>query len=298
MLKHYSLKQYAGIINSLISIVKSYDNFLSVIINTIVKKKFPVKVVLKNSKTLYLNCKSDVIILARNSLWKYCEIVDDALIIKKDDLPPVKLYGWRHNGDITDVFINEAYSFLPIKGNNVIDIGANIGESSIYFALHGAKKTISLEPFPKNNEVARMNIKTNSLENKIILLLAGCSNKVGEISVNPENEGAGFHLEEYDNGTKIPTMTLESILDTYNIDSAILKMDCEGSEYDIILSSNKETLRKFTHIEIEYHYGYDDLKKKLESVGFDVSITKPKCTYVPSGKYYIGYLYATRKNIL
>ena len=53
------------------------------------------------------------------------------------------------------------YDFLPVKNRVVIDIGADIADSSIYFAMIGAKKVIALEPFPKNFEVAQKNITLN-----------------------------------------------------------------------------------------------------------------------------------------
>ncbi len=57
-------------------------------------------------------------------------------------------------------------------------------------------------------------------------------------------------------------------------------MDCEGCEYDVIKSTSDEILKKFSHIQIEYHLGYFDLKKKLENCGFDVTVTKPRATDV------------------
>jgi hypothetical protein len=52
-------------------------------------------------------------------------------------------------------------------------------------------------------------------------------------------------------------------------------MDCEGCEYESILNANENTLQKFSHILIEYHHGYKDLKEKLEKSGFKVSVTRP-----------------------
>jgi Methyltransferase FkbM domain len=57
-------------------------------------------------------------------------------------------------------------------------------------------------------------------------------------------------------------MTLEDILNKYNAPNGktVLKMDCEGAEYEIILSATVDTLLRFSHLLIEYHYGYN---KKL-----------------------------------
>jgi Methyltransferase FkbM domain len=59
-------------------------------------------------------------------------------------------------------------------------------------------------------------------------------------------------------------------------DPVILKTDCEGCEYEVILSADEQTLQKFDLVMIEYHYGYKNLKQKLERSGFKVSVTRPK----------------------
>ena len=74
------------------------------------------------------------------------------------------------NGDVWGVFVKQEYSRLPVKDRVVVDIGANIGDSSIYLALRGAKKVIGLEPFPKNFQIAKQNIATNRLEDTVILV--------------------------------------------------------------------------------------------------------------------------------
>jgi hypothetical protein len=103
---------------------------------------------------------------------------------------------------------------------------------------------------------------------------------------------------------------LENIIDLYNLgfDDPLLKMDCEGWEYDIILTASSDILRKFSHILIEYHYGYENLKDKLKESGFQVSVSRP--IYDPllgnpyrrpdAGRFqrrklFIGYLHARRK---
>jgi hypothetical protein len=67
-------------------------------------------------------------------------------------------------------------------------------------------------------------------------------------------------------------------------------MDCEGCEYNIILLNDRTVLGKFSHIQIEYHHGFRDLKKHLIGAGFSLSHTNPK---VDNGMQ-IGWIYATK----
>ena len=77
----------------------------------------------------------------------------------------------------------------------------------------------------------------------------------------------------------IPSLSLQQLISTYNLSStSILKIDCEGDEYKILFNSSEDVLRTFDFILLEYHYGYKNLKKYLESCGFDVHITPPLIT--------------------
>lgn len=188
---------------------------------------------------------------------------------------PIELYGWW-TGDPKGIFIDEEYSFLPVKNRTVIDIGANIADSSIYFAALGAVKVIAIEPLPKNFQWAKKNIEINNLSEKIILLQAICSSKKGKMLIDPEIFGGDHILLQSKNGVEVPTMNLSRILEDFKIQSAVLKIDCEGCEYDAIMSTPNEILKKFSHIQIEYHSGYRTLKKKLTKCGFGIKIiSKP-----------------------
>ena len=53
----------------------------------------------------------------------------------------------------------------------------------------------------------------------------------------------------------------------------LLKIDAEGSEYDILLGARPETLAKVRHMAIEYHVGLnehrpEELEAHLERLGF------------------------------
>ena len=183
------------------------------------------------------------------------------------------------NEDFLFVFTDKIYEYLPVKGNTVIDIGANIADSSIYFALSGARKVIGIEPFPANYRLAKKNVETNNLSNKIKMILAGCGANPGYITVDPDFQSIAESTIDFKEGVKVPLITLENILDDNDIlssnDKTVLKMDCEGCEYDVILSCTEKTLRRISYIQIEYHFGYKNLKEKLEKCGFTVSFSRP-----------------------
>ncbi|MEM3193096.1 MAG: FkbM family methyltransferase [Candidatus Parvarchaeota archaeon] len=182
-----------------------------------------------------------------------------------------------NGGDLGETFFREEYNFLKVEGENVVDIGANLGDTAIYFAIKGAKKVISLEPYPYTFALATKNIGLSGFKDKIEIINAGYGEdkkiKI-DTSFIPDN---GSDLRESENGSDINLYSLKTLMNKYNIDFGILKMDCEGCEYNL-LNEDDETIKKFSMIQIEYHYGYEKLVNKLNELGFECKYTGPKKT--------------------
>jgi len=78
-------------------------------------------------------------------------------------------------GVIYEVFEKEDYKFLNVKNKDILDIGAFVGDSPIYFILKGAKKVYAIEPHPDAYNEILENIKLNNMEDKIIPINMGIS---------------------------------------------------------------------------------------------------------------------------
>lgn len=185
--------------------------------------------------------------------------------------PEKKIFfdGWWL-GDVGSAFVGKVYDKLDFKDKIIVDVGSNIADSSIYFAINGAKKVIGLEPFPKNFNFGRENVQKNLLDDKIVLLLSGCSSKSEDIQIDPSLSGLSYKMEKSDSGEIIKQTTLAELCDSYNIADGVLKMNCEGCEYDVILKTPDITLKKFSQILIQYHDGAENLIEKLSSIGFKI----------------------------
>ena len=298
---------WKNFIQMIFKIYKTYSNYY-VVLARVLNGKFPVESILRNGKRVSLQTFNAMYVLAftQNLKRVQCDVKNDLVFISSKSTPEKKtvLHGAINNGDIIYGFLNEDYGKLPIKDKIVIDVGANIGDTVIYFALHGAKKVIGLEPFPKNYDLANRNIIANNLSDKIIMLLAGCSSEKRFVKINPKYESNHeSKLIEFQHGKQIPLLTLEDIITQYSIPlGSILKIDCEGCENEIISSASNEVLQRFGYMQIEYHHGYTVLKKKLEKCGFKVSITVPVATdvlhtYLQSIKQIISALNFNKKSI-
>jgi FkbM family methyltransferase len=294
---HWAYAQY--LVGAFLRYRKTYSNYLNVLLN-IFTKKYPIKAKLRMGQSVILPDRMATYFLTifqeQNKLTY--DIGQDVVTMnlgQNSGSGPINLRfeGAVSNGDILATFVEHEYDSIPVRGNVIIDIGANIGDTALYFALKGASRVIAIEPFPGNHRLAEKNIKNNNFSEKIDLILAGCSGKGGELLLDPDFKSSIMSsATAAATGSSVPMLTLTDIIEIAN-DShdLVLKMDCEGCEYDTIISSPNEILSKFKYIQIEYHYGYLDLKAKLERCNFKITVSRPMTNY---RRQFMGYLYAER----
>ena len=236
---------------------KVYTNYRSIIIH-ILRNDYPIQATLRNGGHITLHNRPEATFVTISKANNCVEDIENDIVTFTNlqylqDKKEVRMRGSMSNGEVFGIFQNIIYGHIPLKGRIVIDVGANIGDSSIYFALKGAKKVISIEPFPKNYFIAKENIELNNLSDKINILLAGCAAERGSITIDNKYQSSvasstslGSILDDSNikDGDEItvPLVTLESVLDDSNIKDgeAILKMDCEGCEYDSIISASNK----------------------------------------------------------
>lgn len=183
----------------------------------------------------------------------------------------VTLAGVGEDGDLA-IFWDLNYAALRLTGRTVIDVGASSGDSSILFALRGARRVVALEPAASGFASLCRNIEANQLGTTIRALRATLASRCGQSShsweIGPVNPTG-----------RIPRtseiVSLDCLTRQFAERDAVLKLDCEGCEYSSILGSDKETLRRYSQILVEYHFGYRNLVTKLLKAGFGARFTKP-----------------------
>ena len=103
--------------------------------------------------------------LTKEKSWKESLSDDGSRLEFTFENKQIELYGWEP-WCLSEIFFNEDYSKLNVHNKTVIDIGGFIGDSAIYFILKGAKKCITLEPFPANFKILLKNIQKIILQIK------------------------------------------------------------------------------------------------------------------------------------
>jgi len=198
-----------------------------------------------------------------------------------------------------EVFYYELYRDLDVKGKIVVDVGAYVGDTVIYFLLKGAKHVYAIEPNPAAIRIAMENVRKLGLESKVTFINAaiGKDGRKVRIDVGANiSTGADLRALQSPKGVPVDVITLRDIVETYGIDKAVLKMDCEGCEYESILFEDDGVLKVFKEMVIEYHYGYRNLAERLRRVGFRVRWTRPYYSFnadASNPHMFVGLIHAT-----
>jgi FkbM family methyltransferase len=181
------------------------------------------------------------------------------------------------NGDFLGVFLSEQWAYLlPVTRRTVVDVGANIGDSAIYFLLKGARSVIGIEPFAKSVESARSNCQLNEFANRVTLVQAAMSSQEGISWLEESEYGLSVKADSEKKGSTVEATTIESVVQRLDEDSsAVLKMDCNGCESPVILGAERSLLRRFEKIGIEYVGDPGPIVRKLRVSGFHVKRWSP-----------------------
>ena len=192
----------------------------------------------------------------------------------------------NHDLDVIVLFQVFCERVYGRKRNNsiVLDVGAHIGSFALYAAFNGAKKIYAFEPNAEAYGCMLQNIERNELGGTIVpfrFAVTGKSNETVRIPIaaSPQNHLSRQAIEDEDkNYESVGAISLNDILIKEDISCIdLLKLDCEGSEYDIIAATDAATFAKVREIILEYHDNrVEEIVNALKSHGFHLTKHKPE----------------------
>lgn len=165
---------------------------------------------------------------------------------------------------LKELFEFEIYRFKSdTKEPLIIDCGANIGLSAIYFKrLYPNAKIIAFEPDPKIFSYLERNIASFGFEGVELINKALWSD---EAELEFYSEGAdGGRIKEAGDREKIVKIKTEKLSKHLSQKVDFLKLDIEGAEYEV-LNECKHLLDNVENIFIEYH-SFVDKKQNLSLI--------------------------------
>lgn len=208
-----------------------------------------------------------------------------------------------------DIIVNEIIKSLDDRFGKmdcddpkiIVDLGANIGITALYFSLKFPNaKIIAVEPSKENFKILKMNIKTNNLFNvkPVRAAVDYSGDKTIKLfkSVNIDSvwgyEHWGFTSEkglvsknrmDLNIFEEVKTTTLSKLLNGSNPD--VVKIDIEGVEEGLI-DNEYELLNKAQFIQVEFH-SEDYLQQSV--VEKRISNIKTNISYENSLSNYFGF---------
>lgn len=174
-------------------------------------------------------------------------------------------------GDRAECRINEFFSFVEVfvlreyevpgvtwaEMRTIVDVGANVGAATLWFARRAPQATIvAVEPASRVASVLARNVRANGLEERVRVVAAALTDRTGSVELDQRGSSVFGRIAHGNSGggERVSALSLEDLLDRCGLPEVdLLKLDCEGAEFDILLSCSEETLRRVHVILGEYH---------------------------------------------
>lgn len=167
---------------------------------------------------------------------------------------------------LREIFVYENYNlqgFTPGKGESVVDVGANFGDSAVWWSKTFGSKVIAFEPMAKVFHILEENIKLNNAEVTAYNVALGNGDVIsGNFDGNMFSSGGGLSIKS-------------ERLDDYSFERLdLLKIDVEGFELDVLKGAENTILKFKPKIIIETHS--KELRKRchefLSSHGYKLMV--------------------------
>jgi len=196
---------------------------------------------------------------SRSLLWRSGQSGDPYLLHTKSGASCLIRPGTSGWSIFFEIFVFKIYERVDadiLRSETIIDIGANVGLFAVYAATLNPKVQIhAFEPFPKNLEQMKINLRLN--QNPPVRLHAeAVSDQSGEAALYfAPGDDSGCSLNPIQGqSVAVPTIHINDLFKVCGIQKCdLLKMDCEGSELAILRAAGPEVLANIGVIIMEYH---------------------------------------------
>jgi FkbM family methyltransferase len=172
----------------------------------------------------------------------------------------LKLVNPIDHAPVIEIFLREEYGQIP-DGAVVLDLGASIGTFSVYATTTARGVTVyAYEPFPASYALMRANVSLNGGDSGVHcfnvavageervreLFLSGTDYYYPTLAATPTSTAT--------QAIQVECTTLPRILDANSLDHVdLLKLDCEGAEYEILYATPRPYFDRIAGIRMEYH---------------------------------------------
>lgn len=169
-----------------------------------------------------------------------------------------RLTHYKDSPVLWETLLQDIYQLRKLKRPKIlIDIGAHIGSFSVMAGKLFPNSTIySFEPAPDTYRCLLINSLANKTPN-IKSFNIGISGKNGRrllYNPGPAGQRTFYPLSPTLSAYNVHSWTLSRLFASFKLKSCdLLKIDCEGAEYEILFSTPPKLFNKIKRIVLEYH---------------------------------------------
>ena len=193
----------------------------------------------------------------------------------------------------------------PIRdGWTIVDVGAANGDFAVHAASRNPRGVVhAFEPLPEAFARLEEHVRLNGVAN-VRAVPQAIAAQEGHLALYTVTGLAGQHRTAGDGSAAagpavaVRATTLARAFEASGIERCdLLKLDCEGAEFEILLSLPDAVLARIARVVLEYHdhvtgHTHEELAARLRERGFRVR-TRPN----PAWKE-LGFLYAENEKLV
>ena len=168
---------------------------------------------------------------------------------------------------------------LPLDWSSVeriVEIGGHVGAFALWAAAHApSARIVSFEPEPRNFQDLRSNVERNGLSDRIVAVNAAAAAAAGRrtFDVPLQRSKAAFASPAAEGSVEVDCVPLERYLDDEVPERIhVLKLDCEGAEWEILPSLSDKTYDRIRNVIVgchaQTHRQVDEMRELLGERGF------------------------------
>ena len=168
---------------------------------------------------------------------------------------------------LVETFLLDIHRDLEVRGRTVFDVGAQAGDTALYFSSNGASKVYAVEPVQANYDAMLCNLELNPGLRGAVAPVKAAVGSTGKLTLEftlgaggltgtaSGFAGRGLFTEE------VESLSLGDLLSKLGLNSVdVLKMDCKGCEW--LITAN-DLGRVNEAVKIEWTGGSEEKVSRL-----------------------------------